>query len=32
MLPMAVGGDIEHDDASFIPDWALHWVRALHNL
>jgi hypothetical protein len=32
MLPMAAGGDIEHHDASFIPDWALHWVRALHNL
>lgn len=32
MLPMAAGGDIEHYDASFIPDWALHWVRALHNL
>ena len=32
MLPMAAGGDIEHHDASYIPDWALHWVRALHNL
>ena len=32
MLPMAAGGDIEHHDASFIPDWALHWVRALHNI
>ena len=32
MLPMAVGGDIEHADATFIPDWALHWVHALHNL
>jgi hypothetical protein len=32
MLPMAAGGDIEHIDASFIPDWALHWVRALYNL
>jgi hypothetical protein len=32
MLPMAAGGDIEHQDAAFIPDWALHWVRALHNL
>jgi hypothetical protein len=32
MLPMAAGGDIEHADAAFIPDWALHWVRALHNL
>jgi hypothetical protein len=32
MLPMAAGGDIEHIDASFIPDWSLHWIRALHNL
>ncbi len=32
MLPMAAGGDIAHHDASYIPDWALHWVRALHNL
>lgn len=32
MLPMAAGGDIEHQDAAYIPDWALHWVRALHNL
>ncbi|MCU0671047.1 MAG: family 78 glycoside hydrolase catalytic domain, partial [Myxococcota bacterium] len=32
MLPMAAGGDIEHQDASFIPDWALHWVRAVHNV
>jgi len=32
MLPMAAGGDIEHLDFSYIPDWALHWVRALHNL
>ena len=31
MLPMAAGGDIEHLDAAFIPDWALHWIRALHN-
>ena len=32
MLPMAAAGDIEHHDTCFIPDWALHWVRALHNL
>jgi hypothetical protein len=32
MLPMAAGGDIEHLDAAYIPDWALHWIRALHNL
>jgi hypothetical protein len=32
MLPMAAGGDIEHGDVIYIPDWALHWVRALHNL
>src|SRR5262249_44805700 len=31
MLPMAAGGDVEHLDAAFIPDWALHWIRALHN-
>ncbi len=32
MLPMAAAGDIEHQDGAFIPDWALHWVRALHNV
>ena len=32
MLPMAVAGDLEYRDRAFIPDWALHWVRALHNL
>ena len=32
MLPMAAGGDIEHGDVAFIPDWALHWVRSLWNL
>jgi alpha-L-rhamnosidase len=32
MLPMAAAGDAEHADAAYIPDWALHWVRALHNL
>ncbi len=32
MLPMAVAGDIESSDQSFIPDWPLHWIRSLHNL
>jgi hypothetical protein len=32
MLPMAAAGDIEYGDGAFIPDWALHWIRALHNL
>jgi hypothetical protein len=32
MLPMAVAGDFEYADGAFIPDWALHWIRALHNL
>jgi hypothetical protein len=32
MLPMAVGGDMAAADATYIPDWPLHWVRALHNL
>jgi hypothetical protein len=32
MLPMAVAGDIEQIDATFIPDWALHWVHSVHNL
>jgi hypothetical protein len=32
MLPMAAAGDIEHWDSAYIPDWALHWIRALHNL
>ncbi len=32
MLPMAAGGDVENFDAVYIPDWALHWVRSLHNL
>jgi alpha-L-rhamnosidase len=29
MLPMAVGGDFEWADTTFIPDWALHWIHAL---
>ncbi len=32
MLPMAVAGDIEASDAVSIPDWALHWVHAVHNV
>jgi len=32
MLPMAVAGDIEHEDMSIIPDWALHWVHSVHNV
>lgn len=32
MLPMAVAGEIEHTDISIVPDWALHWVRSVHNL
>src|SRR5207249_5373125 len=32
MLPMAVAGDIEHNDVTIIPDWALHWVHSVHNL
>jgi hypothetical protein len=31
MLPMAAGGDLEAANGDFIPDWALHWVHALHN-
>jgi alpha-L-rhamnosidase len=32
MLPMAVAGDIESNDLSIIPDWALHWVHSVWNL
>ncbi len=32
MLPMAAAGDFAWVDATFIPDWALHWVHGLHNL
>ncbi len=32
MLPMAVAGDIEANDMSIIPDWALHWVHSVWNL
>jgi hypothetical protein len=32
MLAMAVASDFAHDDRTFVPDWALHWVRSVHNL
>lgn len=32
MLPMAAASDFARDDASIVPDWALHWVRSVHNL
>ena len=32
MLPMAVASDFEAEDRAVIPDWALHWLRAVHNL
>lgn len=32
MLAMAPASDFAADDRTFIPDWSLHWVRALHNL
>jgi len=32
MLPMAVAGNIEHSNSTYIPDWSLHWVRTLHNI
>jgi alpha-L-rhamnosidase len=32
MLPMAVAGEVEDRDFTVIPDWALHWVHAVHNL
>jgi hypothetical protein len=32
MLPMAACGDMEAADGAYIPDWALHWVRSVHNL
>jgi len=30
MLPMVVGGDAEAGDGFVIPDWALHWIHAVH--
>ncbi|HXW38274.1 MAG TPA: alpha-L-rhamnosidase C-terminal domain-containing protein, partial [Acidimicrobiales bacterium] len=32
MLPMAPASDFAVDDRTVIPDWALHWVRSVHNL
>lgn len=32
MIPMSVAGEIEHDDMSIVPDWALHWIHSVHNL
>lgn len=32
MLPMAASGDFAWFDNTMIPDWALHWVHAVHNL
>ncbi len=32
MLPMAVAGDFEHLDFTFIPDFACHWVHSLEIL
>jgi hypothetical protein len=32
MLAMAPASDFEADDRTFVPDWSLHWIRAVHNL
>jgi len=32
MLAMAPASDFAFDDRTIVPDWALHWVRSLHNL
>jgi alpha-L-rhamnosidase len=32
ILPMSVVGEIEASGTYTIPDWALHWVHAVHNL
>ena len=32
MIPMSVAGEIEHNDMSIVPDWALHWIHSVHNL
>lgn len=29
MLPMAVGGDLQHHDFTVIPDCALHWIHSV---
>lgn len=32
MLPMVVAGDFASSAIPTIPDWALHWIRSVHNL
>lgn len=32
MIPMSVAGEIEHDDMSIVPDWALHWIHSVYNV
>jgi alpha-L-rhamnosidase len=32
MLPMVGVGDFADPDYVAIPDWALHWIRSVHNL
>lgn len=32
MLPMVAAGDFARPDVPAIPDWALHWIRSVHNL
>lgn len=32
MLAMAPASDFAADDRTMVPDWALHWVRSVHNL
>jgi alpha-L-rhamnosidase len=32
ILPMSVVGEMEASGSYTIPDWALHWVHAVHNL
>ena len=32
MLAMAPASDFARDDRTVVPDWALHWVRSVHNL
>ena len=32
MLAMAPASDFAADDRTFVPDWALHWVRSVRNL
>ena len=30
ILPMSVGGDLEHGGGLTIPDWSLYWVHGIH--